>query len=152
MTTRETRSITTWDGSNPVAVKADEEFAGQVGAAIVACLGGTFRARQFVRNSGIDVLLAAHIERYANSVHHAEAYDHRSADPTMQQALGIVQAYFSAGHNGILLFKTGLPKIVFDEFDTLGFDESSCVRTHFERGARLLGHMPHFLPQGMAFV
>ena len=149
MNTRETRSITTWHGSIPGAVQADEEFAGQVGAAIAAGLGGTDRAHKFIRNSRIDVLLAAHIERYANSVHHAEAYDHRSADPTMQQALGIVQAYFSAGHTGVFIFNSGLPKLEFDDLDDYG-----CEYTHmyFKRGARLLGHMPHFLPAGMAFA
>lgn len=127
-------SVTTWAHGNPTSINADARAVADVHTALVAAMGGGARAALFVANSGIDVLLARHFTDVARPWPYAEAIP-ETAYPVARQALGIVAAYYKAGHTGKNFFLGGLPTLEFEDYDDYGVE---FTHIYYTRGARLV--------------
>lgn len=123
----------TWSAGQPVEQKADARNVARIEAAIVAGLGGSERAEMFVSRSRAAHLLAALFEASDRGWTAAEPFE-RHVWIRAQQALGIVQAYYSARHSGAHIFMTGLPAVEWDDCDDYG--AVPCHR-YYSRGAAL---------------
>lgn len=141
-------SFTTWKNGQPTSVNADERAVADIRTALLSEMGGSDRAGMFIDRTEVCVLLARHFTDVSGPWQFADPIP-ETAYPIAQQALGIVTAYYEAGHTGenIFLFG-GLPALEVEDCDDYG---SEFTHMYFNRGARLVaalnqGVLRHCLP------